>query len=213
MLTENPTAARQTLVFGTSQSVEPDRGATALLYTPGANDPSGLTKPTYFLGASLGRAVTKNLPRLAGSIAPHMRHMDQKIRVGLGFGSGPAYAQGLGTNSIRGRIVCLTSDLEKRLETGYAIVLTEHAYSGKNADQALVPLYLESDRNPYEGVPRFEKPWVSDIFDDREGPLIALGRMVFSVHQPSQIHRVLSFSVDTPDLLAIEADIEGWLFP
>ena len=202
------------MVLGTGSDAELDHGATGHIVTPSGVTLGGrgLTKTTYFYGAVLVPYPVPMLNRAMDGLAEELPAVREVVKAGIGCGTGehwnykPPFG---GPRSWRGKIVTLHGAARKELDTPYAVVLTQHAYSASKHWQVLVPLYDEAEFEPTNadsGV-RIVRPWVSSLLGRPDGALLAWGSLVRSLWHVDHVKEPTRFTMEARDLVSIEADV------
>jgi hypothetical protein len=193
--------------YASTQPTEARYGAACVLVDPGASRHvrTGFARPSYVYLSRLVPAGSENLLRMTGRLIDEMPHLRLLLREALGVGKGIASEVESDTGNWRGRVVRLGRSRRESIGYGYAIVVTEPRYSGRQRYQIIVPVEDLREFEPYPGdITVTRGDWFSAIASELPGVLIAVPD-IQSVFHPREIDRWTGAVVDDTTMAEIES--------
>lgn len=133
-----------TLVYGSRQSTERDKGARVVELHPNGEPDN---ESEYWYPGIVIPKWGRRLPPGDESDPELLAHVRQQLPAAIGQGTKTCHTPGgFGERSWRGRVIRVSSRVADEIGTDVGVVLTEHAYSTMERWQLMVPLYFEPIR-------------------------------------------------------------------
>jgi hypothetical protein len=195
-----------TLVYGSTQETERRAGAACITVDPLGSGVSrnGLLARTYFYPGTLLLATHEELPPHAGYLGKSLPRLRDALRTALGIGQGSCRCPGVPQGSRRGRIVVLAAPISRLLHARFAVVLTEHGYSGQTKYQLVVPLVDGADIQAQENELRIPfRRWMA-VFRDPVDSAVLPVSLTMSVWHDTHIAHETEHVVDEETLREID---------
>lgn len=146
----SPDAECATFAYTSTRSIEAAHNGANVLVNPTATryQGTGFTAPTYVYPCRLVPVCPDDLLSRAGRIIDEMRDIRHALQRALGLDTGTGRGTGTARGSLRGQVVRLSSDLEREIGSGFALVVTDPVYSLESRYQNVVPILSSDEYEP-----------------------------------------------------------------
>jgi hypothetical protein len=185
-----------------------DRGAAAYAGT-------GLREKTWVYLSRLITTDPADLTRPRGELREEWPDIRRQLFASFGIGTGTT-RDGAAVGSLRGCVVRLTPAIRDELDgAGYALVVTEPAYSRRRRYQHLVPIYLGVEAFGEEDDLEVQGNWVKGLSPGSASAFLAIPA-VFSgcetgrPRTPGHFAQLTAIVVDRTTIEQVESALVSW---
>jgi len=163
-----------------------------------------LHAPTFFYPGLMLQIEYPFVPPHLGVLGTKLREFRAALAYALGLGTGTCAHPSAPTGSRRGRIIVLQPAAAARLQTRFAVVLTEHAYSCEKRYQLVVPILRGDGLLTEASILRVPRQHWFGIFPEPTSTALLAPPVIQSVWHLDDIAAETPFVIDAATLDALE---------